>query len=123
MRGSGGVIPGQTGRSSPPFLWQALAHLSILPRHLFVGKDLRRAPALRAPIGTGPFRFVEWKSGERIVLAVGMGACGLLLVVAGQAETFWQLYVLLFLAGAAGASVNAATGRAARLYPGTGRRA
>jgi MFS family permease len=46
------------------------------------------------------------------VLATGLGTCGLLLVVAGQAETFWQLYVLLFLAGAAGASVNSATGRA-----------
>jgi peptide/nickel transport system substrate-binding protein len=51
-----------------PFLRQALAHLSILPRHLFDGKELRRAPALRAPMGTGPFRFVEWKAGERIVL-------------------------------------------------------
>ena len=46
------------------------------------------------------------------MLATGLGTCGLFLVVAGQAETFWQLYVLLFLAGAAGASVNAATGRA-----------
>jgi sugar phosphate permease len=59
-----------------------------------------------------PWGFLTDRIGERIVLATGLGACGLLLVVAGQAETFWQLYVLLFLAGAAGASVNAATGRA-----------
>ena len=56
--------------------------------------------------------FLTDKVGERLVLAVGLGACGALLVLAGQAETFWQLYALLFLAGAAGASVNSATGRA-----------
>ena len=59
-----------------------------------------------------PWGFLTDRIGERIVLAAGMGGCGVLLVVAGQAETFWQLYALLFLAGAAGASVNAATGRA-----------
>jgi MFS family permease len=59
-----------------------------------------------------PWGFLTDRIGERIVLATGLGACGLLLVVAGQAQTFWQLYLLLFLAGAAGASVNAATGRA-----------
>ena len=59
-----------------------------------------------------PWGFLTDRIGERIVLATGLGTCGLFLVVAGQAETFWQLYVLLFLAGAAGASVNAATGRA-----------
>ncbi len=59
-----------------------------------------------------PWGFLTDRIGERVVLATGLGTCGLLLVVAGQAETFWQLYVLLFLAGAAGASVNAATGRA-----------
>ena len=59
-----------------------------------------------------PWGFLTDRIGERIVLAAGMGGCGLLLIAAGQAETFWQLYVLLFLSGAAGASVNAATGRA-----------
>jgi MFS family permease len=59
-----------------------------------------------------PWGFLTDRIGERMVLATGLGGCGLLLVVAGRAETFWQLYALLFLAGAAGASVNAATGRA-----------
>ena len=59
-----------------------------------------------------PWGFLTDRIGERIVLAAGMGGCGVLLIVAGQADTFWQLYVLLFLSGAAGASVNAATGRA-----------
>lgn len=59
-----------------------------------------------------PWGFLTDKVGERIVLAAGLGTCGLFLVIAGQAQTFWQLYILLFLAGAAGASVNSATGRA-----------
>lgn len=59
-----------------------------------------------------PWGFLTDRVGERLVLAAGLGTCGLLLVVAGRADTFWELYVLLFLSGAAGASVNAATGRA-----------
>ncbi len=52
-----------------PFLPQALAHLAVLPEHLYKGKDLRRADASRAPIGTGPFKFVSWKQGDELVLA------------------------------------------------------
>ena len=51
-----------------------------------------------------PWGLLTDRIGERMVLATGLGTCGLLLVVAGRAETFWQLYALLFLAGAAGAS-------------------
>jgi peptide/nickel transport system substrate-binding protein len=51
-----------------PFLKQALAHLAILPEHLYRGKDLRRAEASRAPVGTGPFKFVSWRQGEELVL-------------------------------------------------------
>ena len=59
-----------------------------------------------------PWGFLTDRVGERLVLVTGLGTCGLLLIVAGQADSFWQLYMLLFLSGAAGASVNAATGRA-----------
>ena len=59
-----------------------------------------------------PWGFLTDRVGERLVLATGLGTCGVLLIVAGQADTFWELYALLFLSGAAGASVNAATGRA-----------
>ncbi len=44
----------------------------ILPKHLLAsyvrdGK-LREAPQNRVPVGSGPYRFREWKSGEKIVL-------------------------------------------------------
>jgi sugar phosphate permease len=50
--------------------------------------------------------------GERFVLGAGMGISGVLAVVAGMVADFRLLLVLLFLAAAAGASVNAASGRA-----------
>jgi sugar phosphate permease len=50
--------------------------------------------------------------GERTVLATGLAACGALVGAAGFASDFTVLVVLLLLAGAAGSSVNAASGRA-----------
>ncbi|MBA3347388.1 MAG: MFS transporter, partial [Actinobacteria bacterium] len=50
--------------------------------------------------------------GERLVLAGGLAACGGSLVAAGRVDGFGALFALLFLAGAFGASVNAASGRA-----------
>lgn len=41
----------------------------ILPKHLLEGRDLTTSPLARSPVGTGPYRFVEWRSGEQIVLA------------------------------------------------------
>jgi peptide/nickel transport system substrate-binding protein len=40
----------------------------ILPRHLLDGKNITESPLKRAPIGTGPYRFVQWDEGEKIVL-------------------------------------------------------
>jgi sugar phosphate permease len=50
--------------------------------------------------------------GERVVLGTGLFACGVLAAAAGRAGDYWVLVALLFLASAAGASVNAASGRA-----------
>jgi sugar phosphate permease len=50
--------------------------------------------------------------GERIVLGTGLSICGVLAAAAGWAGEFWTFVILLFLASAAGASVNAASGRA-----------
>ncbi|MBI4608286.1 MAG: peptide-binding protein, partial [Candidatus Rokubacteria bacterium] len=44
----------------------------MLPKHLLeryvVEGRLREAPQNRRPVGAGPYRFVEWKSGEKIVV-------------------------------------------------------
>jgi peptide/nickel transport system substrate-binding protein len=40
----------------------------ILPAHLYKGTDFRKNPANANPVGTGPFRFKEWKRGEYIHL-------------------------------------------------------
>ena len=50
--------------------------------------------------------------GERVVLASGLSACGVLAAAAGWAADFETLALLLLLASAAGASVNAASARA-----------
>jgi peptide/nickel transport system substrate-binding protein len=38
------------------------------PRHLLEGQDITKSPLCSRPVGTGPFRFVEWRRGEKIVL-------------------------------------------------------
>lgn len=40
----------------------------IMPKHLLEKEDLSKTKFSRAPIGTGPYRFKEWKTGEKIVL-------------------------------------------------------
>jgi sugar phosphate permease len=59
-----------------------------------------------------PWGLLADRAGERLVLATGLGGCAAALVAAGSADTFGSLLVLICLAGAAGASVNAASGRA-----------
>ncbi|MDQ6830661.1 MAG: ABC transporter substrate-binding protein, partial [Gemmatimonadota bacterium] len=41
----------------------------ILPRHLYEGTDPLTNPHNASPVGTGPYRFVEWVRGDRIVFA------------------------------------------------------
>ena len=44
--------------------------MGIIPKHLLEHEDLNTTTFLRHPIGTGPYRFVRWKTGELIELAV-----------------------------------------------------
>lgn len=40
----------------------------IIPKHLYEGTDIWNNPYNEKPIGSGPFKFVEWVKGDRIVL-------------------------------------------------------
>jgi len=56
---------------SPTFIPLALAfwrnHM-IIPRHLYEGTNITTNPYNLRPVGSGPFRFVEWKRGDYILL-------------------------------------------------------
>jgi sugar phosphate permease len=60
--------------------------------------------------------------GERAVLVVGLGGCALCLAAAAYASDFAVLLGLLALAGASGASVNSASGRAVMQWFGASER-
>ena len=40
----------------------------VLPKHLLEGKDVRQSPLNHHPVGTGPYLFRQWKTGEKIEL-------------------------------------------------------
>ncbi|MDP8292796.1 MAG: ABC transporter substrate-binding protein, partial [Candidatus Orphnella occulta] len=40
----------------------------IMPKHILEHEDLNKTKFGRSPIGTGPYKFVSWKSGQRIDL-------------------------------------------------------
>lgn len=44
------------------------ANLTMVPKHIYEGTDFRNNPANAEPIGTGPYKFAEWRRGEFIRL-------------------------------------------------------
>lgn len=49
-------------------LLRALCDLGyVVPRHVFEGTDVLANPANTAPVGTGPFRFVQYERGQFVV--------------------------------------------------------
>jgi len=42
--------------------------MHVLPKHLLEKHpDISKSPLNKKPVGTGPYRFVEWKTGEKVV--------------------------------------------------------
>lgn len=80
----------------------SLAQVGLLLAAAWVGSTVTLLPW-----GLAADRF-----GERLVLALGLGGAAVCLVAAGYTSSFGVLLVLLTLAGASGASVNSASGRA-----------
>lgn len=64
-----------TLRRPNAYVLRALAEVPILPAHAY-GANLARSPKNRAPIGTGPYRFVAWEKGARIALSRWEGYWG-----------------------------------------------
>ena len=52
-----------------PFLKSFVSdNMPMVPKHIYEGTDFKSNPANQTPIGTGPFKFKEWKKGSYIVL-------------------------------------------------------
>ncbi|WP_408158713.1 ABC transporter substrate-binding protein [Herbaspirillum lusitanum] len=52
-----------------PFLKAFVSdNMPIVPKHIYDGTDYKNNPANQTPIGTGPFKFKEWKKGSYIIL-------------------------------------------------------
>jgi sugar phosphate permease len=89
-----------------PFL-RSRYGLSLAETGVLISASLAGSVLTLVPWGYATDRF-----GERIVLVVGIGGCGLALLGAAAVHGFWPLLALLVAAGMFGASVQSASGRA-----------
>ena len=53
-----------------PYMMRSLGAYEspMVPKHLLEGQDVKSASIANSPVGTGPFKFVEWKKGQYIRL-------------------------------------------------------
>src|SRR5438105_665173 len=53
-----------------PYMMAALSGYEspMLPKHVYDKGDIRSSEYANKPVGTGPFKFVEWKRGEYVRL-------------------------------------------------------
>ena len=52
----------------PMIMTQEVASAPMIPKHIYDGTDYRANPANNTPMGTGPYKFKEWKKGSYIHL-------------------------------------------------------
>jgi len=52
-----------------PFIGFLALRVYLLPKHLYDGRgEIRQNPANTRPVGTGPYKFVEWQRGSNVTL-------------------------------------------------------
>ena len=98
-------------------IWYGIAVMAPALRHeygLSLGQTgvLISASLVGSVVTLIPWGFATDRFGERAVLVCGLGVCGAALVGAAAVHGFWPLAALLSTAGALGASVQSASGRA-----------
>jgi MFS family permease len=92
-------------------------HLSLGQTGVLIAGTLAGSVLSLIPLG-----ILADRIGERAVLVLGVGACGVALLGASQAHDFWTLLAFLLVAGLTGASVQSASGRAVMAwFPGSQR--
>lgn len=96
-----------------PFLGAfEVGSMPIIPKHIYAGTDFKSNPANNHPIGTGPFKFNEWKKGSYIHLVKNKDYH-----IDGQPyldEIFWHV-----IPDAAARAVAIETGKVDVLVPGS----
>lgn len=55
---------------------EMIGGMSIIPQHIFSKGDFNTHPTGRAPMGSGPYRFVRWDTGKEVVLEKNMDYWG-----------------------------------------------